>query len=44
MYEKIKAHGAEIDPPEDNPYGVRVTGVVRDPEGYSCGFMRRLPS
>jgi len=44
MYEKIKAHGVEIDPPEDKPYGVRVTGVVRDPEGYSWGFMRRLPN
>jgi uncharacterized glyoxalase superfamily protein PhnB len=43
MYEKIKAHGAEIDPPEDKPYGVRMTGVVRDPEGYSWAFMRRIP-
>ena len=44
MYEKIKAHGVEIDPPGHKPYGVRMTGVVRDPEGYSWGFMRRLPS
>ena len=40
---KVTAHGVEIDPPEDKPYGVRLTGVVRDPEGYSWGFMRRLP-
>lgn len=42
MYEKIRAHGVEIDPPEDKPYGVRSAGTVRDPEGYSWGFMRRL--
>jgi uncharacterized glyoxalase superfamily protein PhnB len=41
-YEQVRAHGVKIDPPEDKRYGVRVTGVVKDPAGYSWGFMRRI--
>jgi hypothetical protein len=33
---------AEFEYVLDKPYGVRLTGVVHDPEGYSWGFMRRL--
>jgi len=41
MYEQVKAAGIEPNPPEDKPFGVR-SFSVRDPEGYSWGFMRRL--
>ncbi|HEX5480172.1 MAG TPA: VOC family protein [Dehalococcoidia bacterium] len=42
MYARVKGAGVEPDgPPEDKPYGVRVFSV-RDPGGYSWGFMRRI--
>jgi uncharacterized glyoxalase superfamily protein PhnB len=42
MYERVQAEGAEVTrPPRDETYDVR-TMQVKDPEGYSWGFMRRL--
>jgi len=41
MYERAVAHGAQAEPPVDKEYGVRVT-QVKDPEGYTWGFMRKL--
>jgi uncharacterized glyoxalase superfamily protein PhnB len=41
MYERVRAAGVEVEPPEDKPYGVRML-TVPDPAGYQWGFMRRL--
>jgi len=41
VHQRMEAHGVHMDPPEDKPYGVRMTGSVRDPAGYSWAFMRR---
>jgi hypothetical protein len=41
MYERVKAAGVAVDPPEDQRFGVRML-TVTDPEGYRWGFMRRL--
>jgi uncharacterized glyoxalase superfamily protein PhnB len=40
MYARVKAAGVDAEPPEDKPYGVRMF-QVKDPEGYTWGFMRR---
>jgi PhnB protein len=42
VYERIKSCGVGLDPPEDKPYGVRMTGNVTDPAGYQWGFMARI--
>jgi uncharacterized glyoxalase superfamily protein PhnB len=42
MYERVNAAGIEADPPEDKPYGVRMFSI-KDPEGYSWGFMEKIP-
>jgi uncharacterized glyoxalase superfamily protein PhnB len=43
MYDHIVAEGVEPNErPADRPYGVR-TFSVDDPEGYSWGFMCRIP-
>jgi uncharacterized glyoxalase superfamily protein PhnB len=42
MAERVAAQGVEIDSLEDKPYGVRML-TVKDPEGHSWGFMRRIP-
>ena len=42
MYEK-KSLTSWRSSRRNEPYGVRLTGVVRDPEGYLYGFMCRLP-
>jgi uncharacterized glyoxalase superfamily protein PhnB len=39
QYERVKAAGADVKPPEDKTYGVRMFGAT-DPEGYEWGFMR----
>jgi uncharacterized glyoxalase superfamily protein PhnB len=41
MYERVAAAGVESDPPEDKDYDVR-SYSVKDPEGVSWGFMKRL--
>jgi uncharacterized glyoxalase superfamily protein PhnB len=41
MYARVKDAGVAVDPPQDQSYGVR-TLTVKDPEGYSWGFMRRI--
>jgi len=41
MHDRIRTHGVPIDLPQDKPYGVRMTGTVRDPAGYSWAFMHR---
>jgi uncharacterized glyoxalase superfamily protein PhnB len=38
-YERVRAAGFDVKPPEDKPYGVRSYGVT-DPEGYEWGFMQ----
>jgi uncharacterized glyoxalase superfamily protein PhnB len=40
MFERAKAAGIVADPPENKFYGVRVL-QVKDPEGYTWGFMQR---
>jgi uncharacterized glyoxalase superfamily protein PhnB len=40
MYERVRAAGVEVEPPEDKPYGVRML-TVPDPAGYHWGFMTR---
>jgi uncharacterized glyoxalase superfamily protein PhnB len=40
MYDRVRAAGLEIDPPEVKPYGVRML-TVPDPAGYQWGFMTR---
>ena len=42
MYERVRAAGVEVDPPETKPYGVRML-TVPDPAGYQWGFMTRTP-
>jgi hypothetical protein len=41
MYERVKAAGVESEAPEDKDYDVR-SYSVKDPEGVSWGFMKRL--
>jgi uncharacterized glyoxalase superfamily protein PhnB len=41
MYERVKAKGVASEPPEDKDYDVR-SYSVKDPEGVSWGFMKRL--
>ncbi len=41
MYDRVAAAGVESDPPEDKDYDVR-SYSVKDPEGVSWGFMKRL--
>ena len=41
MYARVKAAGAEAAPPVDKQFGVRMF-QVKDPEGYTWGFMRRI--
>ena len=41
MHQRVTEAGIAADPPDDKPYGVRML-TVKDPEGYSWGFMRRL--
>lgn len=40
VHKRIAAAGVEVDPPIDPEYGVRML-TVKDPEGYSWGFMQR---
>jgi uncharacterized glyoxalase superfamily protein PhnB len=40
MFERAKAADIVADPPENKFYGVRVL-QVKDPEGYTWGFMQR---
>jgi uncharacterized glyoxalase superfamily protein PhnB len=42
MYERVRAAGVEVDPPEQKPYGVQML-TVTDPAGYQWGFMTRTP-
>jgi uncharacterized glyoxalase superfamily protein PhnB len=41
MCARVKDAGVAVDPPQDQSYGVR-TLSVKDPEGYTWGFMRRI--
>jgi uncharacterized glyoxalase superfamily protein PhnB len=41
MYERVRAAGVDSEPPEDKDYDVR-SYSVKDPEGVSWGFMKRL--
>jgi uncharacterized glyoxalase superfamily protein PhnB len=40
MYDRVRAAGVDVEPPEQQPYGVRTLSVV-DPAGYHWGFMTR---
>lgn len=42
MYDHIVAQGVEADRPDDRPFGIR-TFNVKDPEGYTWGFMCHIP-
>jgi uncharacterized glyoxalase superfamily protein PhnB len=41
MYERVRAAGVEADPPSEPPWGPYRILTVKDPEGYSWGFMSR---
>ncbi|MEX2430856.1 MAG: VOC family protein [Dehalococcoidia bacterium] len=41
MYARVRSAGVEAFPPEDRPWGVREF-QVRDPEGYTWGFLKRV--
>jgi uncharacterized glyoxalase superfamily protein PhnB len=44
MHAHVIAEGVTPEqPPQDRPYGVRTFNVT-DPEGYSWGFMARIPA
>jgi uncharacterized glyoxalase superfamily protein PhnB len=42
MHTRIVTAGVDVESPIDEPYGVRRLAVT-DPEGYTWGFIRRLP-
>lgn len=41
MYEQLRAHDVQIDPPVTRDFGIRQL-TVTDPEGHQWGFLRRL--
>jgi uncharacterized glyoxalase superfamily protein PhnB len=41
MYRRVTRAGLSAERPENKPYGVRMLSV-RDPEGVTWGFMKRL--
>jgi uncharacterized glyoxalase superfamily protein PhnB len=42
MYARVKSAGISVEPPEKKFYAVRVL-QVKDPEGYTWGFLQRSP-